>query len=1424
MSTATSVNNNDPGKSQKLSLLASPRSTARPNALVLPLLTGVVAIATFFFIAQYGLLALSFVNRPFLGVVFSHTLTVNNGRPVAETHWVGLNAGLLTGDQIRAVNGQPLAANPTDYATARANFHEIIATLPQDEPLTLTFDRSTAVTPAPESTVTCAPEVGSSNLQTCTATFTPMGMPSTDFIAFFVLPYGFSIIVALGGLVLFIARREQNSALLVALMCFMIALMMAGIFDAGSTHTYIPLWLISASLTGGIMLSFGMIFPVRMRLLYQIPFAQWLPFGASIVVAGIALALMDSLPARAGGLALNLGGGFVLLSLLLLGISMYHQRQFALSPLIREQANAILIGTMMVFIPSLFWLLPRSAALLGIEFVLPFTVETGLIFWTPLAASMIYSVLQYRRFDTDKVISEGIVYVILLVALILGYALLVFGPTLLAVNIVPNNPFMIAVTIFVIAVLFLPIRNRLQERIDKRFYRTRRNNQERLEAFTRQIASLAEAPKIVAEFQRQVDTTLAPESAIVFLQDTNQREYSAVGMERSPTDIRFTADSELIRLIQEEDFVFLRAGERWPDALLVERARLSILKTVMLVALKGSTGRLNGFICVGAPRDKKKLYDYEDVRLMRNLAQQMALAIERSLVIVSLEGRVAELDVISRVSQAVNFAVEYDDLLELIINQTDKLIPASYFYVVLRDRDADQLYYAFFLEDGERYREKENARFPMGRDLYTEILRREQPIRLDDYAAEIARRSLPISQEDQFLKAWMGVPLISGTNSIGVMAVGSKDVRKHYSDEQLKIFSDIGALAATSLERARLFAETDRSARQLRALNEVSQKLVAAEQSIDTLLELITSSAVSILNAEAGSLLLMTDDSSGDIEFKVVIGSTGQELLGTRLPAGKGLVGEVATTGRHVIVNDTSQDKRWGGEVAKGAFHTNKILASPLVAQDNVIGVLEIINKKDRSNFVASDVELLTTFASQAAIAIENARLFQLTDIQLAARVKELEALERIDVELNRARDPQKVAEILLRWAIANTGATAGVVGLLQGDAGSKKMRILANYGYTADDLPAGASEKVWLTDRGIINRVLRTRRADLAADLSIDPDYEPALKGSKSQITIPMTSAGEITSLLILESRNEPRLSLVDMLAVQRITDHASIAIDNARLYKDLTEAIDSKSEFMGFAAHELKNPLQSVKGFADLLRTGKTGELSELQQGFMDTIFSNANRMEVIISDLRDAAALEANKLKVQPEPISFYHVVIETLRPFQKQLDDKQQQIINRVNKELPLILGDQTRLIQVLTNLVSNAHKYSPEGSTIIIDAQIMASPTRSNGSNPRSSSNLKIEPMLHIKVEDNGIGMSEEDLKRLFRERYFRSERKEAHDQPGTGLGMMITQNIVELHGGKIWVESALNAGTTFHFTVPIAKVSQIRPVEASTPAAEPASD
>jgi signal transduction histidine kinase len=1350
---------------------------------------GVVVTVSFII---YLALALGWRARAFPGFMLTNTLVIDGAHPLVTGTWRGLNLGLQRLDHIVAINGRPLTTTPGNYAEALQRYHEVMSSLQPGSRIQLEFNR-----PAENGMIRCAGTRGT--FGDCRISLNLAAFPDLDMIGFFAAPYITGLAALLIGFVILRLRSNQPAGLLASLVCFSMAGFLAGLFDINTTHSLIPLWIIATTTLSASIIALSLIFPVKSALLYRQPAFAYFPLALGALVAGVLLWLFFA-PPRPEIQVGTLTFFWVFIGVVFMFITVLVNRRHTSSHAVRDQSNTILIGLLLTGAPIILWLVNVVSQFVNAQAVFPFNTSAVTPFSIVAPLSLAYAVLQYRIFDTDKIISQGITYSIMLVALIGGYFLLVFSASLVFTQDL-NNPLLIAIVVFLIAVLFLPVRSFLQARIDKLYYRVRMNYQDRLEVFAHDTTQLPNFNAIVSEFRSQLQETVEPVSVFIFLLNRQSTSFTAINHPEPGTEIQFSHETGIVEaLTQNDQMVYLDPIRPWPLPLRSERPRLTILNAMVILGLPGSK-QLNGFICVGPPRSGRSSYNYEELLFMQNLATQMAIATERAQVVESLERRVQELDVLSQVSQAVNFTINFDDLLELISAQTSKLIEAAYFYIALRDEITNELYFAFFLENDERYREKEDRRWQMGRDPFSEIVRTGQPMRVANYAATASQRSASDISIDSNLKAWMGVPLIAGPRTLGVMAVGTPQSGKTYSDDQYKVFSDISALAATSIDKARLFEETNRRARQLAALNNVSHQL-AGELDVQKLLELVTRTAVDILNAEAGSLLLMVDDGSNELEFKIAIGSAGQNLIGTRFSAKRGLVGEVATKGKPVIVNDASKDPRWGGELSKGEFQTNAILAVPLLAKNRIVGVLEVLNKRGGGVYVQEDVDLLTTFAGQAAVAIENARLFQMTDLQLSARVDELETLERIDVELNRSLDLHRVAEITMRWAIANSGATAGILGLVFGDP--PHLEIVAKYGYTEEEFPEGAEGNIWPLDRGIVSRVIRTRQPDIATDVSIDPNYIPSLRGCLSQITVPMMSGGEISGILMLETNKEPRLNLVDLSFVQRLAEHASIALTNAQLYAELARANDSKSEFVSFVAHELKTPMTSIKGFTDLLLGGLTGTLNEKQQSFLGTIRSNIDRMNTLVSDLNDVTKLQTNNLHMEFSPVEFRNVITETLRPLQKQIEDKQQRLMILMDDELPPIMADQNRLIQVLTNLVSNAYKYTPREGEIRIMAEVSA-----NRWDPKAK---KDDQVLHISVQDSGIGMSEEDLIKLFTP-YFRSENPLAREQPGTGLGLTITHGIIRRHNGQIWVESTLGEGTTFHFTVPLAIETAPQPSE-----------
>jgi signal transduction histidine kinase len=251
-----------------------------------------------------------------------------------------------------------------------------------------------------------------------------------------------------------------------------------------------------------------------------------------------------------------------------------------------------------------------------------------------------------------------------------------------------------------------------------------------------------------------------------------------------------------------------------------------------------------------------------------------------------------------------------------------------------------------------------------------------------------------------------------------------------------------------------------------------------------------------------------------------------------------------------------------------------------------------------------------------------------------------------------------------------------------------------------------------------------------------------------------------------------------------------AALAIENARLRERLGEAEQAKIEFIDLVAHELKQPMTAMQGYAKMLMMGIGGELSETQEQFVQVINANADRMGKLVNDLLEISRLEAGRIKLKLAAVDLRGIVEETVANSRSEIESRRHTLHLEVPEELPPVMGDRERLLQILTNLVRNAYMYTPEGGTIRIAVGVADGHATPAGH-------------LQVSVSDSGIGISGQDLARL-EEKFFRADRELVRAQPGNGLGVPIARHLVELHGGQFLVESELDQGSTFSFTVPVA--------------------
>lgn len=1359
--------------------------------------------------------ALDWQRQAFMGFLPLRNLELDASRSLTGADWPALDAGMTAGDRLTELDSVALSDLPPDDRLRK--FSDILENHESGDQVKVRFLRDDAISADTPPDATCITLPNLPGMRECAMTLTLGSMPLGDLFGYFVLGWISAVVLWIVALVGFLRRPSAPLVRLISLLSVAISLFLVGAFDTVSTHRMVWIWALAGCMAGALLVVLAIEFPYRFAFAQRTPAWLGAPGVIAIGLTGAAVAFYRSTDSNLSQSMTFVVSGTLIVGMLALAAVMFWRRSRSASPVARNQSTMILIGLVPAMIPMLMWLGwlaisgDEQASLLIFNQILPVL----------LPFSAMYAVSQFRLVDADRVITQSTLYGALLALLVTSYWLIVSGIAMLigrSASDTALSPLAIALAIFAIAMLFAPLRYSLQRLIDAVYFRARRAYQMYLERFAHEITNVVSLHDVLTLVQRYLDDTLSPVHVIMFVRDNMTYEYrpepDPVHHQRQ-TDIIFPPDSGLVRFLRDRaSLLYLEEGRPLPLEVVGDRSKLAVLGSPVIIRLKGQQV-LNGFLAIG-PRKGGAPYLHEDLRFIESLSDQIALAVERAQVVDDLERRVRVQDVLSQVSRALNFAIDFDTLLELIYAQTSRVINAPNFYIALRNPNTDELYYVFYNEGDERVPEMEGKRWRIGRDLMSEIARTQQTIRTDDYVRETLLRDPRAEISSTNVKAWMGVPLLADTGGggvLGVMVAATQEAGVVFTDEQQNLFWDIANLAASAIDKLQLFEKTQQRARQLSAINEISSQLASELGNVDRLLQLITENAVQILNCEAGSLLLV-DEETGDLEFHVVVGGGGQELAGTRIPAGSGLAGATIQRGKSIIVNDTSRDSRWYGDFSASEeeaktvsdngqdseeFRSNAILSVPLIVQSRPIGVLQTINKRDGSIFIDEDANLLETFAGQAAIAIENARLFDMTDQQLALRVQELDTMQRIDQELNRTLKLSNVVDITMDWALRKSGATAGA--LFIADREQNELRIVASYGYPPKSPFDMNGEGTYPIERGTVGRVVRSAQPSLITDVRIDPDYDETLPGCVAQLMVPLFSANQVIGVIILESNQDGELDLLDLDFVARLAEHASPAIANSQLFHELERANLAKSEFVSFVAHELKNPMTSMKGFTDLLIKGVVGPVNEQQSDFLTTIFNNVNRMETLVSDLNDLTKQQTGNLRLELSPINFRNIVIETLRAQQRQIEDKEQELVLDVPESLPLVMGDHTRLIQILTNFVSNAYKYTPPGGTITIRAEVAR-----NVWDPQGAPEV-----VHCFVRDTGYGMGEEDLVKLFTP-YFRSDNVKVRDQPGTGLGLTITRGLIEQHGGRIWVESEVEVGTTFHFTIPVAtEAVQARP-------------
>ena len=522
----------------------------------------------------------------------------------------------------------------------------------------------------------------------------------------------------------------------------------------------------------------------------------------------------------------------------------------------------------------------------------------------------------------------------------------------------------------------------------------------------------------------------------------------------------------------------------------------------------------------------------------------------------------------------------------------------------------------------------------------------------------------------------------------------------------------------------------------------------------------------------------LVDEADGKLTLAVQQGFTPemtQEMA--QLKLGQSLTGLVALHGKAITTADIAADPRYTLKTpSQAGLHS--LCAIPIRSGKKIVGVLGIASSA-KSVFRLQDVSLLNIVGRQLGVALGRAGLYKEARERLAL-VNKLGRITYSSLDIREAYEG--FAEELRKFMNVDWATIA----FIEGD----KLRFVALSTKIGSAWERG--ELLSLSGTGI-EWVAQHKQALVESDLAQERKFwtgEQHLKqGVRSLVYLPLMTKGEVFAALIIASRRPNAYGQRELSLLEQVSTQISSAVDNARLYQverkqrlELEEQAEIRSQFVTALIHKLQTPLTSMLASGGLLaeQVRKEPSLGRLAQNILDGCHS----LEAKLDELFDLAKGEMSTLKLGLESLDLLPLLQHVASRFSPVIQSKGQSFTPDFPSSLPWIKADGERLEQVLTNLLSNATKFTPRGGSIVLRA-------RKRGSD------------LVIQVQDNGIGIPEEKQKRLF-EPYYRARLGEG-ERRGLGLGLTLCKQLVELHRGEIWIESEEGKGSIFSFSLPLAR-------------------
>jgi GAF domain-containing protein len=809
-----------------------------------------------------------------------------------------------------------------------------------------------------------------------------------------------------------------------------------------------------------------------------------------------------------------------------------------------------------------------------------------------------------------------------------------------------------------------------------------------------------------------------------------------------------------------------------------------------------------GAIAVGRP--EPGAFPDEQVALLKTFADQAVIAIENVRLFnetkEALERQTATAEILKVISSS---PTDVQPVFEAIVESALRLFGGLGVAITLADGDLVKLAAS---RGGLFSAEAARKRFPMpltrdsvaGRSILDCAL-----VHVADIEAATAPEYARGHGRALGFRAIAGAPLMRENVATGSLVVMRKEPGP-FSDKQLTLLQTFADQAVIAIENVRLFTELQarnadltEALEQQTATSDILRAISQSQTDTQLVFETIAKEALNLCSASSATVtrfdgellhiaaLAVTDPEGADAVRNLFPRPPSRDITASRAILTRGVV----------VIPDVLEDPEFAepAKAISGGFRST--LAVPLMHDGKPIGAVAV-GRPQPGPFSESQVELLRTFADQAVIAIENVRLFKELETRTTAltqSVGELRALGEVGQAISSTLDLGTVLSTIVSRATQLTGMDGGAI--YEYDETREQFHL-----HATDKLPDELIEALRAAPirkgEGALGQLAVTGELVQIRDIGDERAYQSRVRkilmrlGHRSLLAVPLLREDHLLGGLVMNRKSAGEFAPEVIELLKTFATQSALAIQNARLFREIEDksrqlevASQHKSEFLANMSHELRTPLNAIIGFSEVLAERLFGEVNDKQAEYLADILESGRHLLSLINDILDLSKIEAGRMELNFSDFNLPTAIDNTMMLLRERAHRREIALGCIVDEQLGGIHADERKVKQVLLNLLSNALKFTPDGGRIDVRAR------------PR-------DDHVEISVTDTGVGIAPEDQQAVFEE--FRQVGSTARKVEGTGLGLAISRKFIELHGGRIWVESELGKGSTFAFTVPLA--------------------